>query len=32
MQRITYIGSADLTFLEICTPRFRAEAYEDIEN
>ena len=31
-QRITNIGSDDLLFLAICTPRFRNEAYEDIEN
>ena len=30
-QRITNVGSADLVFLAICTPRFRPEAYEDIE-
>jgi mannose-6-phosphate isomerase-like protein (cupin superfamily) len=30
-QRITNIGSGDLVFLAICTPRFRQEAYEDIE-
>lgn len=30
-QRITNIGVKDLIFLAICTPRFRQEAYEDIE-
>ena len=30
-QRITNVGSGDLVFLAICTPRFRQEAYEDIE-
>lgn len=30
-QRITNIGDTDLVFLAICTPRFRQEAYEDIE-
>lgn len=30
-QRITNIGSDDLVFLAICTPRFRAENYEDLE-
>ena len=30
-QRITNIGSEDLIFLAICTPRFTSEAYEDIE-
>ena len=30
-QRITNIGSQDLIFLAICTPRFRPEAYEDID-
>lgn len=30
-QRIANIGADDLVFLAICTPRFRAEAYEDIE-
>lgn len=30
-QRITNLGSADLIFLAICTPRFRPEAYEDID-
>jgi len=30
-QRVTNIGAADLVFLAICTPRFRAEAYVDVE-
>jgi mannose-6-phosphate isomerase-like protein (cupin superfamily) len=30
-QRITNIGSGDLIFLAICTPRFFPDAYEDIE-
>jgi mannose-6-phosphate isomerase-like protein (cupin superfamily) len=30
-QRITNSGSADLVFLAICTPRFRPEAYDDLE-
>lgn len=30
-QRIANIGARDLVFLAICTPRFRQEAYEDIE-
>jgi mannose-6-phosphate isomerase-like protein (cupin superfamily) len=30
-QRITNIGDEDLVFLAICSPRFRPEAYEDIE-
>lgn len=30
-QRITNIGSEDLIFLAICTPRFLDEVYEDIE-
>ncbi len=30
-QRITNVGSTDLVFLAICTPRFRPEAYEDLE-
>jgi mannose-6-phosphate isomerase-like protein (cupin superfamily) len=29
-QRIANIGSGDLIFLAICTPRFVPEAYEDI--
>ena len=30
-QRITNIGSNDLIFLAICTPRFNSDAYEDME-
>ncbi|PPE73548.1 cupin domain-containing protein [Solimonas fluminis] len=30
-QRITNTGSADLVFLALCTPRFRWDAYEDID-
>jgi mannose-6-phosphate isomerase-like protein (cupin superfamily) len=30
-QRITNTGPTDLLFLAICTPRFRQEAYEDLE-
>jgi mannose-6-phosphate isomerase-like protein (cupin superfamily) len=30
-QRITNPGREDLVFLAICTPRFRPEAYEDID-
>jgi len=31
-QRITNIGRQDLIFLAICTPRFRNEVYEDVDN
>ncbi len=31
-QRIGNIGNEDLIFLAICTPRFRDELYEDLEN
>lgn len=31
-QRITNTGENDLIFLAICTPRFRREAYEDIDD
>ena len=31
-QRITNIGKDDLVFLAICSPRFRQEVYEDIED
>ena len=31
-QRITNVGKTDLLFLAICTPRFRPECYEDVEN
>jgi mannose-6-phosphate isomerase-like protein (cupin superfamily) len=30
-QRIANTGGDDLVFLAICTPRFRAEAYEDVD-
>ncbi len=30
-QRISNLGSTNLVFLAICTPRFRPEAYEDID-
>ena len=30
-QRITNTGMEDLIFLAICTPRFRFEAYEDVD-
>ena len=30
-QRITNVGSKDLVFLAICTPRFERAAYEDID-
>lgn len=30
-QRITNTGDSDLVFLAVCTPRFRIEAYSDIE-
>ncbi len=30
-QRITNIGTTDLVFLAICTPRFTPECYEDID-
>ena len=30
-QRITNTGVEDLAFLAICSPRFRAEAYEDVD-
>ena len=30
-QRITCTSADDLVFLAICTPRFRPEAYEDID-
>lgn len=30
-QRIANLGDEDLIFLAICTPRFRSEAYEDID-
>jgi mannose-6-phosphate isomerase-like protein (cupin superfamily) len=31
-QRITNTGTEDLVFLAICTPRFRDEAYEELED
>jgi mannose-6-phosphate isomerase-like protein (cupin superfamily) len=31
-QRITNTGSEDLVFLAICSPRFRPEAYEDVDS
>jgi len=31
-QRITNTGPDDLIFLAMCTPRFKNEAYEDIED
>ncbi|MCP4367762.1 MAG: cupin domain-containing protein [Deltaproteobacteria bacterium] len=31
-QRITNIGSDDLVFLAICTPRFSNDVYKDIED
>lgn len=31
-QRITNVGKTDLVFLAVCTPRFRPECYEDVEN
>jgi mannose-6-phosphate isomerase-like protein (cupin superfamily) len=30
-QRITNTGKEDLVFLAICTPRFKNEAYEDLQ-
>ncbi|MEG3792518.1 cupin domain-containing protein [Lysobacter sp. CCNWLW3] len=30
-QRIANLGHGDLVFLAICTPRFRPEAYEDVD-
>jgi mannose-6-phosphate isomerase-like protein (cupin superfamily) len=30
-QRIANLGKVDLVFLAICTPRFRNEAYEDLQ-
>ena len=30
-QRIASTGKEDLVFLAICTPRFRNEAYEDLQ-
>ncbi len=31
-QRIANIGSGDLVFLAVCSPRFRDEAYEDVDD
>jgi len=31
-QRITNVGEQDLVFFAICTPRFRPEAYQSIED
>jgi len=31
-QRIACLGEKDLIFLAICTPRFRPEAYRDVED
>jgi mannose-6-phosphate isomerase-like protein (cupin superfamily) len=31
-QRITNTGPGDLIFLAVCTPRFKQEAYEDIDD
>lgn len=31
-QRITNVGSLDLVFLAICTPRFTVDCYVDLEN
>lgn len=31
-QRITNTGKVDLTFLAVCTPRFTAQNYRDLEN
>lgn len=31
-QRIANLGERDLIFLAICTPRFRPEVYEDIDD
>ena len=31
-QRITNTGQQDLIFLAVCTPRFVAQAYEDVED
>lgn len=30
-QRIANTGKSDLIFLAVCTPRFRPEAYEDVD-
>ena len=31
-QRIENLGLEDLVFLAVCTPRFRQEAYEDVDD
>lgn len=31
-QRITNVGIGDLLFLAMCTPRFKVEDYQDLEN
>lgn len=31
-QRITNMGNTDLVFLAICTPRFTAECYQELES
>jgi mannose-6-phosphate isomerase-like protein (cupin superfamily) len=31
-QRITNIGSEDLVFLAICSPRFQPDVYEDVDS
>jgi mannose-6-phosphate isomerase-like protein (cupin superfamily) len=31
-QRIANVGEGDLVFVAVCTPRFRPEAYEDIDD
>ena len=31
-QRIANVGAGDLVFLAICTPRFKAEAYQDADD
>jgi mannose-6-phosphate isomerase-like protein (cupin superfamily) len=30
-QRITCLGEEELVFLAVCSPRFRPEAYEDMD-
>jgi mannose-6-phosphate isomerase-like protein (cupin superfamily) len=30
-QRIACLGDEELVFLAICTPRFEAQAYQDVE-
>jgi|SRR5688572_8978128 len=31
-QRIANVGTGDLVFLAICTPRFQTDAYEDLDD